>query len=98
MASAPDREPVDIIERVAVLGVQPGDVLVFEARADATEQELDAVAQHIQRVLGDATLSIVINGKLGGVLRREGDVLVETTSFFDLNKGRRIYLPGKERP
>lgn len=92
------RDPLDIVERVAIVGVQPGDVLVFEARADASEYELDVLARRIQHVLGDDTLSIVINGRLGGVLRREGDVLVETTSFSDLAKGRRIYLPGKERP
>lgn len=85
------RDPLDIIERVAVVGVQPGDVLVFEARADATDQELDAVAQRIQQVLGDDTLSIVINGRLGGALRREGSMLVEVTP---LNSGNRQYLVG----
>lgn len=90
------RDPLDIVERVAIVGVQPGDVLVFEARADASEYELDAVARRIQHVLGDQTLSIVINGRLGGVLRREGNVLVETTSFNDHARGRRTYLVGDE--
>lgn len=87
------RDPLDIIERVAAIGVQPGDVLVFEARQDATDQELAAVAARIQQVLGDDTLSIVINGKLGGALRREGNVLVEVTS---LNAGSRQYLVGED--
>lgn len=85
------RDPTDIIERVAVVGVQPGDVLVFESRADATEQELAAVAARIQQVLGDNTLSIVINGKLGGALRREGSMLVEVTP---IDAGNRQYLVG----
>lgn len=93
----PERDPLDIVERVAIVGVQPGDVLVFEARTDASEYELDAVAQRIQHVLGDDTLSIVINGKLGGVLRREGNVLVESTSFSGLAKEQRTYLLGEDR-
>lgn len=87
----PDRDPVDIIERVAIVGVQPGDVLVFEAREDAGDDELAAVAARIQEVLGDDTLSIVINGKLGGVLRREGSMLVEVTP---IGAGNRQYLVG----
>lgn len=92
----PHPEDLDIVERVAVVGVKPGDVVVFECRENANEEQIDNLANRIQQVLGDDTLSIVINGKLGGVLRREGSLLVETTSFSDLAKGRRTYLPGGE--
>ncbi|MFJ5984338.1 hypothetical protein [Lentzea sp. NPDC092896] len=88
--STPKRAP-DIVERVAIVGVQPGDVIVFESREDATDQQIDQLARRIQEVLGDQTLSVVINGKLGGVLRREGSELVETTPF---NTARRRYLIG----
>ena len=90
----PKLDGLDIVERVAVVGVQPGDVIVFEARENADDQQIDNLARRIQEVLGDNTLSIVINGRLGGVLRREGSVLVETTSFGDLAQGRRTHLPG----
>jgi hypothetical protein len=92
--SPPEREALDIVERVAVLGLQPGDVVVFESRENANDEQVDRLARRIQEVLGDDTLSIVINGRVGGVLRREGSVLVETTSLSDLAKGRRTYLPG----
>ncbi|GHH57810.1 hypothetical protein [Lentzea cavernae] len=97
-ASKGDRDDLDIVERVAIVGVRPGDVIVFESREDANDEQVDQLARRIQEVLGDQTLSIVINGKLGGILRREGDQLVETTSFSGHAKGRRTYLLGKERP
>lgn len=84
-------EPADIVERVAIVGLQPGDVVVFESREDANDEQVHRLAQRIQEVLGDDTLSIVINGRLGGVLRREGNVLVEVTP---LNSGAREYLVG----
>lgn len=90
------RDALDIVERVAIVGVKPGDVVVFESREDATDEQIDNLARHIQEVLGDDTLSIVINGRLGGVLRREGSILVESTSFSDLAKGQRTYVVGGE--
>lgn len=66
--SQPKRDLADLVERIAVTQVQPGDVLVFEVAADLSCQELDEMAGCVRRALGDNTLSLIVNGKLSGVL------------------------------
>jgi hypothetical protein len=85
------RDLVDLVQRIAVTEVRPGDVLVFEVQGNPDDREIDEMARSVHGILGDETLSIVVNGRLGGVLRREGSVLVEVTPF---DADRRTYLVG----
>lgn len=84
------RDLADLVKRIAVHEVRPGDVLVFEINDRICDQEHDELQQRIRKEFGDQTLSIVINGKFSGVLRRKGDVLVEVTGF----DGPRTYVEG----
>jgi hypothetical protein len=59
------------VKRIVVTEVRPGDVLVFETASDPSMDELDEMARSVRSVLGDNTLSLIVNGKFGGVLRTE---------------------------
>jgi hypothetical protein len=69
--SKPTRDLADLIKRIAVTEVRPGDALVFEMAADLCADELDEMARCVRQALGDNTLSLIVNGKLSGVLRTE---------------------------
>lgn len=66
------RDLVDLVQRIAVTEIRPGDALVFEMAADLCAEELDEMARCVRQTLGDNTLSLIVNGKFSGVLRAEG--------------------------
>lgn len=73
------RDLVDLVQRIAVTEVRPGDALVFEVKGDLCADELDEMARCVRQTLGDNTLSLIVNGKFSGVLRTE-DVDVEAVT------------------
>jgi hypothetical protein len=69
--TSPKHDLVDLVRRIAVTEVRPGDVLVFEMAGPLNDSELDEMAQCVRNALGDNTLSLIVNGKFSGVLRPE---------------------------
>jgi hypothetical protein len=68
--SAPKRDLVDLVKRIAVTEVQPGDVLVFETDTWMSDKELKTFREGIREgVSDDVRVMVVEHAKFAGVLR-----------------------------